>query len=176
METSEQRKLILEKKGAITKLLPCADQLETGKGKAEFENFIRQLGGTCMMRKNAESKMCFELRFTQQAVNRYKAMQSNGGGGASAAAASRPKPVSADGHTVEDITKWRIEMATSMLPETRAMQILKWLSAFPMDLQTLQSSKIGVLVTKYKKEHPSLSIQSDAARLVAKWRDMFKKK
>lgn len=175
METSEQRKMILEKKGAINKLFPCGDQLEMGKGKAEFESFITKLGGSCHMRKNAENKLCFDLRFTQQAVNRYKGMQSNGAG-ASAAASSKPKPVSADGHTVEDIGKWRTEMEHVMVPEERAMEVFGMLAKFPMDLATLSSSKIGLTITKYKKSHPSATVQAEATKLVAGWRDMFKAK
>ena len=54
LETSEQRKMILEKKGAINKLFPCGDRLEMGKGKSEFESFVTKLGGSCHLRKNAE--------------------------------------------------------------------------------------------------------------------------
>ncbi len=152
LETSEQRTMILERKGAITKILPCG-VLESGMGKTSFEQFIQKLGGTLQIRRNQDNKFCFDIRFTDVAVNRYKGMQSqansnnnNSNNSQDGSSGSPRKPaaaVSAAGHTVADVNNWRAQMEKDMLPQAESMELLKKLVEFPMDLATLQGTKIG---------------------------------
>ena len=140
---NEQRDLILARKKAITKLLPCG-RLYSGQAKQMFESFIQKLGGSVFVRKNSENVDCFEIRVPESEVMKIKNAKNVASGNP---AVNLSSSSAADGQEVANL-RAELEQDDPPISEEKALEVLEKLQKLPMTMAVLQSSKIGVAVTK----------------------------